>query len=225
MPIVAKQISKTYGSSSVHVCALQPCTFTIPDNTFLCIEGPSGSGKSTLLQLLGLLDLPTTGSIHINGIEVPNLDNPLRDTLRSNHIGFVFQRFHLMERLNVYENIALALRIAHNAIIPEEHELVHNALDAVQLPNTSKRYPKELSGGEQQRVAIARAMCKKPTLLIADEPTANLDSKTSTHIIDLLHTLHHQHAMTILCASHDPLLISGATHRATLLDGQFELTL
>ena len=225
MPIITHNLSKSYGSGSVNVSALRSCSLTIPDEVFLCIKGPSGSGKSTLLQLLGLLDLPTSGSIHINGTQVPNIDSPLRDQLRAQHIGFVFQRFHLMERLNVYENIALALRITHNAIIPNEQSCVYQALDAVQLKDKASRYPKELSGGEQQRVAIARAICKSPTLLIADEPTANLDSKTSTHIIKLLQQLHQQQKMTVLCASHDPLLIAGATHCTTLVDGHIEVHL
>ena len=130
-----------------------------------------------------------------------------------------------MERLSVYENIALSLRITHNKTLSNEKEIIQEALGAVQLSDKIARYPKELSGGEQQRVAIARAICKKPTLLIADEPTANLDSKTSHHIIELLHTLHKNQQMTIVCASHDPLLIEGATHKGTLLDGMLEADL
>ena len=225
MSIVLHNISKTYGSGSLAVQALSPLSITIPDNIFLCLAGPSGSGKSTLLQLLGLLDLPSTGHIKINDTTVPSTDSPVRDQLRAQHIGFVFQRFHLMERLRIYENIALSLRITHNKTLPNEKELIQEALDAVQLSDKIARYPKELSGGEQQRVAIARAICKKPTLLIADEPTANLDSKTSHHIIELLHTLHKYQQMTIVCASHDPLLIKGATHKGTLLDGVLEVDL
>ena len=225
MSIVVQNLSKTYGSGSLAVHALQPLNLAIPRNIFLCLAGPSGSGKSTLLQLLGLLDVPSTGSISINGTLVPNTNTPVRDKLRAKHIGFVFQRFHLMERLRVYENIALSLRIAHNKVLANEKELIQEALDAVQLSNKINRYPKELSGGEQQRVAIARAVCKKPTLLIADEPTANLDSQTSHRIINLLHTLHQQQKMTILCASHDPLLIKGASHQGTLLDGVLKVDL
>lgn len=225
MSIVIQHLSKTYGSGSLAVHALQPLSLAIPNNIFLCLAGPSGSGKSTLLQLLGLLDLPSTGSIRINDILVPNTDSPIRDQLRARHIGFVFQRFHLMERLRVYENIALSLRITHNTILSNEKALIQEALNAVQLSDKIHRYPKELSGGEQQRVAIARAICKKPTLLIADEPTANLDSTTSHHIIKLLHKLHQQQKMTIVCASHDPLLIQGATHQGTLLDGSLEVNL
>lgn len=225
MSIVVQNLSKTYGSGSIAVQALKPLSLTIPDNIFLCLAGPSGSGKSTLLQLLGLLDLPSTGSIQINETLVPTTDSPIRDHLRAKHIGFIFQRFHLMERLRIYENIALSLRITHNKKISNERELVQEALDAVQLSDKIDRYPKELSGGEQQRVAIARAICKKPTLLIADEPTANLDSKTSQHIIELLHNLHQQQKMTIVCASHDPILIQGATHQGKLLDGSLEANL
>ena len=225
MSIVTQNISKTYGSGSLAVHALRPLSLTIPNNIFLCLAGPSGSGKSTLLQLLGLLDLPSTGSIRINDTMVPNTDSPIRDQLRAQHIGFIFQRFHLMERLRVYENIALSLRITHNKTLHNETELIQEALEAVQLSDKINRYPKELSGGEQQRVAIARAICKKPTLLIADEPTANLDSQTSLHIIKLLHKLHQKQKMTIVCASHDPLLIQGATHQGTLLDGSLEVDL
>ena len=225
MSIVIQHLSKTYGSGSLAVHALKPLNLTIPNHVFLCLAGPSGSGKSTFLQLLGLLDLPSTGSVRINDIPVPSSDSPIRDQLRAQHIGFVFQRFHLMERLRVYENIALSLRITHNKILSNEKALVQEALNAVQLSDKIHRYPKELSGGEQQRVAIARAICKKPTLLIADEPTANLDSKTSHRIIDLLHTLHQQQKMTIVCASHDPILIQGASHQGTLLDGVLEVDL
>ena len=225
MSIVVHNLSKTYGSGSLAVQALKPLSLTIPDNMFLCLAGPSGSGKSTFLQLLGLLDLSSTGSIHIDETPVPNIDSPIRDQLRAQHIGFVFQRFHLMERLSVYENIALSLRITYNKTLSNEKERIQEALDDVQLSDKMYRYPKELSGGEQQRVAIARAICKKPTLLIADEPTANLDSKTSHHIIELLHTLHKKQQMTIVCASHDPLLIEGATHKGTLFDGTLEVDL
>ena len=225
MSIVLHNISKTYGSGSLAVQALRMLSITIPENIFLCLAGPSGSGKSTLLQLLGLLDLPSTGHIQINDTLVPSTDSPIRDQLRAQHIGFVFQRFHLMERLSVYENIALSLRITHKKTLSNEKERIQEALDAVQLSDKMYRYPKELSGGEQQRVAIARAICKNPTLLIADEPTANLDSKTSHHIIELLHTLHKNQQMTIVCASHDPLLIEGATHKGTLLDGILEADL
>ena len=225
MSIVVHNLSKTYGSGPLAVQALKPLSLTIPDNMFLCLAGPSGSGKSTFLQLLGLLDLSSTGSIYIDETPVPNIDSPIRDQLRAQHIGFVFQRFHLMERLSVYENIALSLRIAHNKTLSDEKEMIQEALSAVQLSDKINRYPKELSGGEQQRVAIARAICKRPTLLIADEPTANLDSQTSRHIIELLHTLHQQQQMTIVCASHDPLLIEGATHQGTLFDVTLEVDL
>jgi len=181
------------------------------------MQGASGSGKSTLLQIIGLLDLPTTGSISIAGEKIPNQDNRIRDQLRAKHIGFVFQRFHLMERLTAAENIALALRIAGKKHL--ERHTVPEVLKSVGLENKGHRYPSELSGGEQQRVAIARAICKTPTILIADEPTANLDSKTSTQIIELLQDLHQTQSMTILCASHDPLLIAGATAIITLKDG------
>ena len=225
MSIVIQNLSKTYGSGSLAVHALKPLSLVIPNHVFLCLSGPSGSGKSTLLQLLGLLDIPSSGSIYINDILVPNTNSTIRDQLRAQHIGFVFQRFHLMERLRVYENIALSLRITHNKILSNEKELVQESLSAVQLSDKINRYPKELSGGEQQRVAIARAICKKPTLLIADEPTANLDSHTSSHMIELLHSLHQQQKITIVCASHDPLLIQGASHHGSLLDGVLKVDL
>jgi putative ABC transport system ATP-binding protein len=215
-------ISKTYGEGPQQVCALQDIHLDIPQYAFICLKGASGSGKSTLLQLIGLLDIPSSGSIRIQGTTIPPKDSPLRDHLRAQHIGFVFQQFHLMERLSVYENVALALRISNGTKVAKEKEIIHNALHAVQLQGKEHRYPKELSGGEQQRVAIARAISKKPTLLIADEPTANLDSKTSRTIISLLQKLHTDQKMTILCASHDPQLIHGATQQINLCDGTIE---
>ena len=211
-------ISKQYGNGPQQVQALINMDLNLSKNSFTCIQGASGSGKSTLLQIIGLLDLPTTGKISIAGEQIPNQDNRIRDRLRAKHIGFVFQRFHLMERLTAAENISLALRIAGKKHL--ERRIVPEVLTSVGLETKGHRYPSELSGGEQQRVAIARAICKTPTILIADEPTANLDSKTSIQIIELLQHLHQTQSMTILCASHDPLLIAGATEIITLKDGR-----
>ena len=212
-------ISKIYGQSAQQIHALNNITLQIPQQSFSCVHGPSGSGKSTLLHIIGLLDIPSQGNITIAGTPVPPDEEKTRDRLRAQHIGFVFQQFHLMPQLSVYENIALALRIADATPPSKERELIQQALLDVQLQDKSHRYPHELSGGEQQRVAIARAICKTPTLLIADEPTANLDSQTSSAIISLLHHLHLQKNMTILCASHDPILIDSAISRITMCDG------
>lgn len=213
------QISKRYGEHAQEVYALKEVSLEIPKGSFSCIQGPSGSGKSTLLHIIGLLDIPSQGNITIAGTPVPPDEEKTRDRLRAQHIGFVFQQFHLMPQLSVYENIALALRIANATPPSKERELIQQALLDVHLQDKSHRYPHELSGGEQQRVAIARAICKTPTLLIADEPTANLDSQTSSAIISLLHHLHLQKNMTILCASHDPILIDSAISRITMCDG------
>jgi putative ABC transport system ATP-binding protein len=181
--IELREISKTVTSGAEPLTILHPLTLTIPRGRFVAIVGPSGSGKSTLLGLIAGLDAPTTGSVLIDGVDITTLDEDALAKLRGEKIGFVFQFFHLIPSLTAYENVVVPMEIAGT---PDAHARTEALIDEVGLRGRSHHYPSQLSGGEQQRVALARSLANDPPLVLADEPTGNLDSTNGRHIMDLL---------------------------------------
>jgi putative ABC transport system ATP-binding protein len=195
--IELRQVTKEYLLANQPVRALGPIDMVYRGGESTAIVGPSGSGKSTLLSLLGCMSYPTSGVCRINGVETTALTERERARLRRESIGFVFQRFNLIEELTVYENVALPL-IYRNWPSTKIQQAVRNTLDQVSLSDKGRHKPSQLSGGEQQRVAIARAVVAKPPIILADEPTGNLDSATGDQIMDLLLGLHRQIANSVL---------------------------
>lgn len=200
--ITINGLSKTYNTGILMVEALKDVTMTVNDGDFLAVMGPSGSGKSTLMNILGLLDLPTGGSYLLDGVDTGSLDEDQQAALRNGKIGFVFQNFNLLPRLNTQRNVELPLVYAGVAR-GERQALAESALDSVGLLSHARHLPNELSGGQKQRVAIARAMINRPSLLLADEPTGNLDSASSYEIMALFQDLHRQ-GSTIILVTHEP---------------------
>jgi putative ABC transport system ATP-binding protein len=199
------------------VTILDGVTLDVPARQFVAVTGPSGSGKSTLLGLVAGLDRPTTGSIRIDGVELSTLDEDALAHLRLEKIGYVFQSFHLIPTLTALENVAIPLELAG----AEDAQARAGALlDEVGLKARVGHYPAELSGGEQQRVALARAVANGPRLLLADEPTGNLDSATGGQIVDLLVRLQRRHGVTLVLVTHDPALAAFADRIVELRDGR-----
>lgn len=213
-----EQVCRIYGTPAVPVHALRDVSLSVDAGEFTVITGPSGSGKSTLLNLLGCLDRPTSGRVRIDGVDVSTLDNRALARLRGARIGFVFQRFNLVPVLTAVENVALALTLARDG--EDATERASEALTQVGLGSMLHRRPGELSGGQQQRVAVARALVKAPAVVIADEPTANLDRATSESMIDLMRALNEERGVTFLFSTHDPRLVGRARRVLTLEDGR-----
>ena len=204
----------------VEVPALQGVTLSINEGDFTALMGPSGCGKSTLLHLLGCLDRPTRGKVLFNEQDVSSLGDRQLTQIRAKSVGFIFQTFHLMPTLTANENVILQLRLAGFGR-RERSQLAEEALERVGLGQRLGHRPRQLSGGERQRVAIARALAKKPKLLLADEPTGNLDSQRGAEIIDILKQLHGE-GQTILMVTHDADLASRASRVIRMQDGQLE---
>ncbi len=215
--IELRQVSKTVESGGRPLTILHPLDLIIPDGQFLAIVGPSGSGKSTLLGLLAGLDAPTSGQILVGGTDITKLDEDGLARLRGSSIGFVFQFFHLVPSLTALENILVPMEIAGR-----KDAAVRGArlLEEVGLSDRGHHYPSQLSGGEQQRVAIARALANEPPLVLADEPTGNLDSQTGRHILELLLDVHRARGTTLVLVTHDAELAALADARLVLRDGR-----
>ena len=214
-PIVrAKGLTKLYQRGREQVRALDGVSFTVERGEFVAVVGPSGSGKSTLLNLVGCMDAPTSGSLELAGQTVEQLDESARTDLRRNQIGFVFQHFGLLPTLTVAENVCLPTLFARRRADREVDEL----LEVVGLTQRRKFLPKELSGGEMQRVAIARALINDPVLLLADEPTGNLDTKTGETIIALFEKLN-RNGLTIVVVTHNAAFAEAAERQLHLVDG------
>ena len=201
------------------VTILDDVTFDIPDKQRVAIVGPSGSGKSTLLGLLAGLDRPTSGAIWLNGIEISGLREQEMARLRLATIGYIFQSFHLIPTLTALENVKVPLELAGNA---EARDRAHELLQSVGLGHRLSHYPVQLSGGEQQRVAVARAFACRPPILLADEPTGNLDSSTGQQIIDLILALHRDMGTTLVLVTHDHHLAASMERVISLRDGRIE---
>lgn len=216
--IQVRNVSKIYTQGSIEVPALRSITTTFEQGEFTVLAGPSGSGKTTLLNLIGTLDEPTTGSILLEGKETSKLGGNELAELRLRRLGFVFQAYNLIPVLTAYENAEYAA-LLQGVPAAERRERVNEVLKAVGLQEFASRRPAELSGGQQQRVAVARAIAARPAVILADEPTANLDSKTGTELIDMMYRLNQEHGVTFIFSSHDPKVIEQARRLITLKDG------
>jgi putative ABC transport system ATP-binding protein len=222
MTVVARLIDvhKTYRIGRVRVPAVRGVTLDIEQGAFMSIAGPSGSGKTTILNLLGALDTPTSGTVQIGEGTTEGLSlNTLAD-FRNTHLGFVFQTFNLIPVLSVRENVEFPLQLQGIRNKGERNERVRKILLEVGLGELAGRRPAELSGGQQQRVAVARALVKDPTLVLADEPTANLDSETAAEIMQLMQMMNEKHGTTFVFSTHDPLVMKRASRLVRLHDGR-----
>jgi putative ABC transport system ATP-binding protein len=220
--IEMKNISKIFEIDNMETHALRGINLTIKDGEYISISGPSGCGKSTLLSILGLLDMPTSGSYQIEGNDVSQLSLAQSAKIRADKIGFIFQQFNLIDELTVFENIALPLRYSEQQHSENEiKERVNQCLESVEMSHRAEHYPNLLSGGQQQRIAIARSLVAHPAILLVDEPTGNLDSKNGDAIMDMLEKLNEQ-GTTICLVTHDPRYANRATTQYHLLDGQIE---
>lgn len=213
-----QHVVKTYGSHQNQVTALSDVSFTAEQGEFIAIVGTSGSGKSTLLNLLGGLDVPTEGKISIRGHDIGSLTRKEQTIFRRRNIGFVFQNYSLMPVLNVYDNVALPVTFGKGSHVDREH--IRELLNELGLWEKRKRYPSELSGGQQQRAAIARALANKPALLLADEPTGNLDSKTAVEVIGLLKASSQKYHQTVLMVTHNEALAQSCDRIIRIEDGR-----
>jgi len=213
-----ESIGKAFFTDELETHALAQIDLEIHRGEFVSIAGPSGCGKSTLLSILGLLDSPSDGNYTLNGRAVANLDHAERARIRNREVGFIFQSFNLIGDLTVYENVELPLTY-RGITTAERKERVLAALEKVGMGHRMKHYPSQLSGGQQQRVAVARALGGKPSILLADEPTGNLDSKNGDAVIELLRELHREGA-TICMVTHDPRFAGHAERQIHLFDGR-----
>ena len=211
-------LKKYYVTDSYEVHALDGVTFSVEDGEFLAIVGTSGSGKTTLLNLLGGLDVPTEGRICIRGYDIGSLTRKEQTIFRRRNIGFVFQNYSLMPVLNVYDNVALPITFDKGS--HGDREYIRGLLNELGLWEKRKRYPSELSGGQQQRAAIARALANKPALLLADEPTGNLDSKTAVEVIGLLKASSQKYHQTVLMVTHNEALAQTCDRIIRIEDGR-----
>lgn len=212
-----RNVSRTVTSGAGPLTILHPTSFAIPAGRVVAITGPSGSGKSTMLGLMSGLDGPTTGSILLDGIDITTLDEERLARLRGERVGIVFQFFHLLPSLTAYENILVPMEIAGVGGAPAR---ARELLAEVGLAERGHHYPSQLSGGEQQRVAIARAIANDPPILLADEPTGNLDTTTGQHIIDLLVTMRKARSRTLVLVTHDVSLAQTADEVMMMRDGR-----
>jgi len=216
------QISKVYATGAVEVHALRSVDLTIERGEFVAIVGPSGSGKSTLMHILGCLDTPTSGTFRLAGDDVASLDEDRLAEVRNRHIGFVFQQFNLLPYLSAWRNVELPL-VYTGTDRHERHRRALEALAQVGLADRADHKPGELSGGQQQRVAIARALVTEPAMILADEPTGNLDSVSTADVLDLLDDLHEQ-GRTIVLITHEHDVAERAERTVQIYDGQVRTT-
>ena len=214
-------ITKTYGSGQAAFQALKGIDLAIGAGEFVAVMGPSGSGKSTVMNILGCLDTPTSGSYEFEGVKVEQLSRNERALLRRNYLGFVFQGFNLLSRTTALENVELPL-IYRGEPVAQRHAAARAALKQVGLEGWEHHTPAELSGGQQQRVAIARAIVTRPHVLLADEPTGNLDSRTSQEIMELIGGFNREHGITVLMVTHEPDMAAYARRIVRFVDGRVD---
>jgi putative ABC transport system ATP-binding protein len=212
-------ISKVFFTDEMETTALNDIHLTIDEGEYVSVSGPSGCGKSTLLSVMGLLNTSTGGKYFLNGAEVTSLAPSEQARVRNREIGFIFQAFNLIGDMSAFENVELPLTFRNDLSRRQRRELVETALEQVNIPERRKHFPAQLSGGQQQRVAIARALVARPKVLLADEPTGNLDSKNAQLVMDLLDTLHDQ-GSTIVMVTHDPRFAERADRQVSLFDGK-----
>jgi putative ABC transport system ATP-binding protein len=218
--VVAENIDKDYQAGEISIKALKGVSFQIEPSSFVSFVGPSGSGKTTLLNLIGCLDKPTHGRLRVADTDVSTLDQKQSASFRGNHIGFIFQDFNLIPVLTVYENIEYPLIMVQNVPVQERERRIMSLLEAVGMGEQRDKYPDQISGGQKQRVAVARALVTNPNVVIADEPTANLDSKTARMVIDLMKKMRDESGTTFIFSTHDPRVVAEAEIIYTLEDGE-----
>jgi len=219
--ITVENVSRLYLQGKVEVAALRSLSLQVSSGEFTAICGPSGSGKTTLLNLIGALDHPTSGRVIIEGQDLTSLNRQELSILRRDRIGFVFQSYNLIPVLTAYENAELVLSV-QGVSLSERKEKVMTLLKAVGLEGLEDRRPSELSGGQQQRVAIARALASDPAVILADEPTANVDSETAVLLLNLMQELNQSHQATFVFSTHDPRVMERARRLVHMVDGQIE---
>jgi putative ABC transport system ATP-binding protein len=217
--IEIEQLTKVFYTDEIETHALSGVHLQIERGEYVAMSGPSGCGKSTLLSIIGLLDTPTVGRYQLNGKEVANLDFADRSRIRNQEIGFIFQSFNLIGDLSVAENVELPLTYRTGMPAAERKKRVQESLERVNMAHRMRHYPAQLSGGQQQRVAVARALAGSPSILLADEPTGNLDSKNGEAVMKLLKELHDEGA-TICMVTHDPRFAAHAERQIHLFDGK-----
>ncbi|MGF7013511.1 putative ABC transport system ATP-binding protein [Ornithinibacillus bavariensis] len=219
MMIQVKGLQKNYKTATEEISILKGVDFSVEEGEFVCIIGPSGSGKTTLLHLLAGLDTISTGTIELDGVDITTKSEKERTILRRKKIGLIFQNYQLLPTLTVYENIIFPLHADGKKVTPDK---VLQLLQDVDLVGYEKRFPSELSGGQQQRVAIARALIHEPSILLADEPTGNLDRQRASDILDLLARLHQERKQTIVMVTHDMFAAGYADRIVLFKDGVME---
>lgn len=214
-----KKVKKIYQQGKIEVPALRGVDLEVEEGEFTAIFGPSGSGKTTLLNMIGCLDTPTEGEIRLNDKKVSDLSKKALAMIRRHNIGFVFQSYNLIPVLTAYENVEFAIRLIDHSSELQMKEKVLKMLAEVGLKGLESRRPNELSGGEKQRVAIARALVKEPKLILADEPTANLDSETAAGVVDIMRKMNKELNTTFIFSTHDPMVMKYANRYINLKDG------
>ncbi|GAB6143141.1 ABC transporter ATP-binding protein [Desulfocicer niacini] len=219
--IHAENLKKTYKTGMVEVHALAGVNFKIRRREFTAVAGPSGSGKTTLLNLISALDTPTSGSVKLNGKEISRMSGAELGDFRRDHIGFIFQSYNLIPVLTVTENIEYIM-LLQGVEKKERQRRVTKILNEVGLEGMENRKPIELSGGQQQRVAIARAIVSRPDIILADEPTANLDSKTGSDLLEIMQKLNEKWGMTFVFSTHDHMIMEHAKRLVSIHDGRIE---
>ncbi len=219
--ITVENVSRLYLQGKVEVAALRSLSLQVSSGEFTAMCGPSGSGKTTLLNLIGALDHPTSGRVIIEGQDLTSMNRQELSILRRDRIGFVFQSYNLIPVLTAYENAELVLSV-QGVSLSERKEKVMTLLKAVGLEGLEDRRPSELSGGQQQRVAIARALASDPAVILADEPTANVDSETAVLLLNLMQELNQSHQATFVFSTHDPRVMERARRLVHMVDGQIE---
>ena len=213
-----RNVRKTYGSGAGEVTALHELSLCLERGRMVALLGRSGSGKSTLLNLLGAVDRPTSGSVRVGGVDLARLSDAELALFRRRRLGFVFQSFHLLQGLSVFDNIAVPWTL-DRALTGARRREIHALLERLGLKGMADRYPDELSGGQQQRVALARAVVHRPELILADEPTGNLDAQTGRVILDLLLELQREYGTTVVMATHSEEAADRCAQRVVLVDG------
>ncbi len=216
--IECKKVSRTYNAGVNEVHAIQHVDLQVNDGEFVCLSGPSGSGKSTLLNAIGALDTVTAGEVYFCGQKLADLGKPQLADLRLKKMGFIFQSYNLIPVLSAKENVEFIMQL-QGIPAKKRGQIAKDMLAEVGLSGLENRRPNELSGGQQQRVAVARAIASEPALVLADEPTANLDSNCTKDLIELMRKLNEHHGITIVTASHDPMVIDIAKRNVKLQDG------
>lgn len=218
--IELKNVSKIYNLTGEVFTALDNISLKIGDGEFIAIVGPSGCGKSTLMHIIGLLDEPTRGQVNINNQNTSSLSDDRLSQLRNKYLGFVFQQFNLINKLNVEENILLPTEYIRHGSHEDPRKKAIALMERFNIRDKDAAYPNKLSGGQQQRVAIARALVNNPKIILADEPTGNLDSKTGFRILSLLNELNKKDGLTVVLVTHDLKIAASAKRRIEMLDGK-----